>query len=131
MAFVDKYMQVAIEEAKAARAAGDDPYGSVLVRNGEVIGIERNHVHTHNDPTSHAEMEVIRAAGLQPTYADTIMYASAFPCIMCAGPIVFLGIPELVAGASWAGYELSRDFLVSHGVKITVLELEECKALII
>jgi tRNA(Arg) A34 adenosine deaminase TadA len=38
--FVDKYMQVAIEEAKAARAAGDDPYGSVLVRNGEVIGIE-------------------------------------------------------------------------------------------
>jgi cytosine deaminase len=128
--FVDKYMQIAIEEARAARVAGDDPYGSVLVRNGEIISIERNHVHTHNDPTSHAEMEVIRAAGLQPTYADTIMYASAFPCIMCSGPIVFLGIPVLVAGASWEGYELSRDFLQSHGVKITVLELAECKALI-
>lgn len=128
---MDKHMQVAIEEAKAARAAGDEPYGSVLVRNGVVIAIERNHVNTHNDPTSHAEMEVLRAAGLQPTYADTIMYASAFPCIMCSGPIVFLGIPELVAGASWEGYELSRDFLESHGVKITVLELEECRALII
>jgi cytosine deaminase len=127
---VDKFMQVAIEEARAALAAGDDPYGSVLVRYGEVIATERNHVHTHNDPTSHAEMEVIRAAGLQPTYADTIMYASAFPCIMCSGPIVFLGIPELVAGASWEGYELSRDFLASHGVKITVLELEEAKALV-
>lgn len=123
-------MQLAMEEARAALAEGDDPYGSVLVRSGEIVGSERNHVNTHNDPTSHAEMEVIRAAGLQPTYADTIMYASAFPCIMCAGPIVFLGIPELVAGASWEGYELSRDFLESHGVKITVLELEEAKALI-
>jgi creatinine deaminase len=123
-------MQLAMEEARAALAEGDYPYGSVLVRNGEIIGSERNHVNTHNDPTSHAEMEVIRAAGLQPTYADTIMYASAFPCIMCAGPIVFLGIPELVAGASWEGYKLSRDFLESHGVKITVLELEEAKALI-
>jgi tRNA(Arg) A34 adenosine deaminase TadA len=130
MVSLDKHMQIAIEQAKAARAAGDDPYGSVLIRKGKIIGIERNHVHTHNDPTSHAEMEVIRAAGLQPTYADTIMYASAFPCIMCAGPIVFLRIPELVAGASWEGYELSRDLLKSYGVKITVLELEECKALI-
>jgi tRNA(Arg) A34 adenosine deaminase TadA len=127
---MDKYMQIAIEQAKAAHAAGDDPYGSVLVRKGEMIAMERNHVHTHNDPTSHAEMEVIRAAGVQPTYADTIMYASAFPCIMCSGPIVFLGIPQLVAGASWAGYELPRDFLESHGVKITVLELEEAKALV-
>jgi hypothetical protein len=49
---------------------------------------------------------------------------------MCAGPIVFLGIPELVVGASWEGYELSRDFLESHGVKMTVLELEEAKALV-
>ena len=128
---MDKYIQVAIEEAKAARTAGDEPYGSVLVRNGEIIGLERNHVHTHNDPTSHAEMEVIRAAGLQLTYADTVMYASAFPCIMCSGPIVFLAIPEVIAGASWKGYELSRGFLESHGVKITVLELEECRALII
>jgi cytosine deaminase len=123
-------MQLAIEEAKAALAEGNYPYGSVLVRNGEIIGIERNHMNTHNDPTSHAEMEVIRAAGLQATYADTVMYASAFPCIMCAGPIVFLMIPEVIVGASWEGYEVSRAFLESHGVKITILELEECKALI-
>jgi cytosine deaminase len=127
---VDKYMQLAIEEATAARAEGDDPYGSVLVRGGEIIGIERNHTNTHNDPTSHAEMEVIRAAGLQATYADTVMYATAFPCIMCAGPIIFLGVPELIVGATWDGHEVSRAFLESHGVKITILDLEECKALI-
>ena len=58
------------------------------------------------------------------------MYASAFPCIMCAGPIVMLEIPELVVGASWAGCESSRALMEAHGVKITVLELEECKELL-
>jgi len=123
-------MQIAIEEARAAQAEGNYPYGSVLVRGGEIIGIGRNHMNTHNDPTSHAEIEVIRAAGLQATYSDTIMYASAFPCLMCAGPIVMLGIPELVVGASWEGYESSKAFLESHGVKITILELEECRELL-
>jgi cytosine deaminase len=123
-------MQIAVEEARAALAEGNFPYGSVLIRGGEVIGRGRNHMNTHNDPTSHAEIEVLRAAGLQSTYADTVMYASAFPCIMCAGPIVMLGIPEVIAGASWEGYEVSRTFLESQGVKVTVWELEECKELV-
>lgn len=123
-------MQIAIEEARLALAEGDFPYGSVLIRSRKVIGRGRNHMNTHNDPTSHAEIEVLRAAGLQGTYADTVMYASAFPCLMCAGPIVMLGIPEVIAGASWEGYEVSRTFLESHGVKITILELEECKELV-
>jgi len=127
---MDKYIQIAIDEAKAAQAEGNYPYGSVLVRSGEIIGVGRNHMNTHNDPTSHAEIEVLRAAGLQENYADTVMYASAFPCIMCAGPIVMLGIPEIVVGASWEGCESSQAFMESHGVKITVLELEECKELI-
>jgi cytosine deaminase len=127
---MDKYMQIAIDEARTARAEGNYPYGSVLVRSGEIIGVGRNHMNTHNDPTSHAEIEVLRAAGLQENYADTVMYASAFPCIMCAGPIVMLGIPEIVVGASWEGCESSQAFMESHGVKITVLELEECKELL-
>jgi deoxycytidylate deaminase len=73
---------------------------------------------------------VLRVAGLQPNYADTMMYTSAFPCLMCADPIVFYGVPEIIAGASWDGYEVSRSFLESHGVKITVLELEECRKLL-
>ena len=128
---MDRYMQLAIEEAKAARDAGDFPYGSVLVRGDTVIGTGRNHMNTHNDPTSHAEIEVLRSAGLQATYADTVMYASAFPCLMCAGPIVFYGVPELIVGASWPGHEVSRAFLESHGVNVTVLELEECRQLLL
>jgi tRNA(Arg) A34 adenosine deaminase TadA len=127
---MEEYMQIAIEEARAAQAEGNYPYGSVLVRGSEIIGRGRNQMNTHNDPTSHAEIEVLRAAGLQATYADTIMYASAFPCIMCAGPIVLLGIPKVIVGASWQGCESSQAFLESNGVKIEVLELEECKALL-
>jgi creatinine deaminase len=127
---MDKYMQMAIDEARAAQADGNFPYGAVLVRGGEPLAVGRNHMNTHNDPTSHAEIEVIRAAGLQETYADTVMYASAFPCIMCAGPIVMLGIPRVIVGASWEGYDVSRAFLESHGVELNVLELDECKDLI-
>jgi cytosine/creatinine deaminase len=79
---VDPYMQLAIEEARAAWAEGNHPYGSVLVRGEDISGKGRNHMNTHNDPTSHAEIEVLRSAGLQTTYTDTIMYASAFPCLM-------------------------------------------------
>jgi cytosine/creatinine deaminase len=127
---MDEFMQMAIEEARTAQAEGNFPYGSVLVRGGAVIGLGRNHMNTHNDPTSHAEIEVIRAAGLQATYADTTMYASAFPCLMCAGPIVMLGIPKIIVGASWEGHEVSQAFLESHGVELEVLELEECKDLL-
>jgi creatinine deaminase len=127
---MDPYMQIAVEEARAALADGDFPYGSVLVRNGEIIGRGRNHMNTRNDPTSHAEIEVLRAAGLQSSYADTVMYASAFPCLMCAGPIVMLGVPDVIVGASWPGHEVSRTFLEAHGVKVTILELEECQRLI-
>ena len=88
-------------------------------------------MNTHNDPISHAEIEAIRAAGLQESYVGTVMYASAFPCITCAGPIVMLGIPELIVGASWEGCESSKTFIESNGVKIKILELEECKELLI
>ena len=127
---MDTFMGLAIQEAKNALAEGDYPYGSVLVRGNEIIGVGRNRMNTHNDPTSHAEIEVLRSAGLQESYLDTVMYASAFPCIMCAGPIVMLGVPKIIVGASWQGCETSRALMEAHGVEIEVWELEECKELL-
>ena len=127
---MNAFMELAIQEAKNAVADGDYPYGSVLVRGDAIIGIGRNHMNTHNDPTSHAEIEVLRSAGLQETYVDTVMYASAFPCIMCAGPIVMLGVPKIIVGASWDGCESSRAFMEAHGVKLEILELDEYKELL-
>ena len=127
---MDEFMALAIQEAKAAAADGDYPYGAVLVRDGQIIAVGRNRMNTQNDPTSHAEIDVLRVAGLQENYAGTVMYASAFPCIMCAGPIVMLGIPKIVAGASWEGCESSRALMEAHGVKVEVLDLEECRKLL-
>ncbi len=127
---MDAFMALAIQEAKAAVAAGDYPYGSVLVRGDAIIGVGRNHMNTHNDPTSHAEIEVLRSAGLQETYQDMVMYASAHPCLMCAGPIVMLGVPKIIVGASWEGCESSRAFMEAHGVNVEILELGECKELL-
>ena len=127
---MDRYMRIAIEEAKAARDAGDFPFGAVLVRGDKIIARGRNRVNTQNDPTSHAEIDVLRVAGRQTDYAGMVMYASAFPCQMCAGPIVYYKIPELIVGASWEGCESSRSFMESNGIKITVLELEECRELL-
>jgi tRNA(Arg) A34 adenosine deaminase TadA len=127
---MDRYMQIAIRQAQTAKAAGDFPFGAVLVRGGEIVATGRNRMNTQNDPTAHAEIDVLRDAGLQATYGDTVMYASAFPCLMCAGPIVYHGVPEIIAGASWDGYDVSRSFMEAHGVKITVLELEECRELL-
>ena len=127
---MDKFMQVAIAEARATQAEGGYPYGAVLVRGEKIIGAGRNRMIQHNDPTSHAEIEAIRAAGLQETYDDTVMYATAFPCLMCAGPIVALGIPKVVVGATWPDCETSRAFMQSHGVELVILELEACQDLL-
>ncbi len=127
---MNRFMQIAVRQALAAKAAGDFPYGAVLVRRGDVLATGRNRMNTQIDPTGHAEIDVLRDAGLQDSFTDTVMYASAFPCLMCAGPIVYYGVPEIIAGASWDGYDVSRSFMESHGVKITVLELEECRKLL-
>lgn len=127
---MDTFMRAAVEEAKAAQMEGGRPYGAVLVRGGEIIGAGRNRVVQAGDPTSHAEMEAIRAAGVQESYDNTIMYATALPCLMCAGAIVRFEIPEVVVGATWPGAADSHDFMRSQGVEVLVLELEECRHLL-
>ncbi len=127
---MDKFMQIAVTEARATQAEGGYPYGALLVRGQEIIGTGRNRVIQHNDPTSHAEIEAIRAAGLQESYDDTVLYATAFPCLMCAGPIVKLGIPKVVIGSTWPGCETSQEFMESHSVKLVILELEACQVLL-
>jgi cytosine deaminase len=84
----------------------------------------------NNDPTGHAEIEAIRAAGLQESFADTVMVATAFPCLMCAGLIAYLQIPKVVVGAAWPGYEVSYTFLQSRGIELVLLDLAECRELL-
>jgi cytosine/creatinine deaminase len=127
---MDKYMQLAIQEAQATKDEGGSPYGAVLIRGDEIIGMGRNRMIQNNDPISHGEIEAIRNAGLQDTFADTILYTTAFPCIMCAGAIVRQGIPKVIIGASWEHNKTSREFMQSHGIELDEWKLDECYQLV-
>ena len=127
---MDKFMAMAIDEAKATKAEGGSPFGAALVRGGAVIGLGRNLMIQNNDPLSHGEMEAIKAAGLQESYADTMLYTTAFPCLMCAGAIVRYQIPRVVIGASWEHSAASRDFMQAHGIELIEQRLPECYALV-
>jgi cytosine deaminase len=127
---MDPFMNIAIEEAQATKAGGGQPFGAVLVRGGEVIGRGRNLSIQNNDPLSHGEMEAIKAAGLQESYADTVLYTTAFPCLMCAGAIVRYQIPRVVIGASWEESAASRDFMSANGIALEEWRLAECYALL-
>lgn len=127
---MDEYMAIAIEEACATKAEGGSPFGAALVRDAKVIGRGRNLMIQNNDPLSHGEMEAIKAAGLQETYADTVLYTTAFPCLMCAGAIVRYQIPKVIIGASWEHSAPSRDFMQSHGIELVEWRLEECYQLV-
>lgn len=127
---MDQYMQMAIEEAQATKAEGGSPFGAVLVRGDQVLGRGRNLMIQNNDPLSHGEMEAIKAAGLQESYADTVLYTTAFPCLMCAGAIVRYQIPTVIIGASWEHNAPSRDFMTLHGIELVEWRLRECYQLV-
>ena len=127
---MDKFMAMAIDEAKATKAEGGSPFGAALVRGGKVIGLGRNQMIQNNDPLSHGEMEAIKAAGLQQTYADTVLYTTAFPCLMCAGAIVRYQIPTVIIGASWEHNAPSREFMLAHGIELVEWRLDECYRLV-
>lgn len=98
-----KYMQQAIDMAKQNVKQGKGgPFGAVIVKNGNVVGTGVNRVTTQNDPTSHAEINAIRAAAQNlGTYdlAGCEIYSSCEPCPMCLGAIYWAHIDKLFFGA--------------------------------
>ncbi|MGB7284088.1 MAG: tRNA adenosine(34) deaminase TadA [Candidatus Acidiferrum sp.] len=98
----DSFMQLAIEEARAAAAAGEVPIGALIVHDGKILARSGNRTIRDCDPTAHAEMVVIReAARLLQNYRmpGTTLYVTIEPCSMCAGAIIQARIPRLVYGA--------------------------------
>src|SRR5262245_13214747 len=96
----ERYMRLAIQSAHKARGEGNDPYGSVVVRSGDVVE-GHNIAHTTCDPTAHAELVAIRNAASAWSSVDlrgATLYASFEPCPMCLGAMLASGISELVIG---------------------------------
>jgi creatinine deaminase len=125
---MDEFMQAAIEEAKQGKSENGIPIGSVLVRDGKIIGRGHNKRVQDNDPIVHAEIDCLRNAGRIGHYRGTVLYSTLMPCYLCAGAVVQFGIKKVIAGESET-FPGAREFMESHGVEVIDLDLEECKQL--
>lgn len=93
------FMRLALIEAKK----GDSPYGAVIVKDDEVVAVAYNTVNRDKDPSAHAEINVIRSltAKLQNLSLEGYsIYTTGEPCPMCAAACVWIGLSEIVYGAS-------------------------------
>jgi len=96
------YMRAAIEQARAAVAAGEVPVGAVLVHAEAIIAAGHNTPIASHDPTAHAEMAALRAGGQalgSYRLTDTTLYVTLEPCVMCAAAMVHARVRRLVFGA--------------------------------
>lgn len=99
----ERWMRLALAEARQAFEAGDVPVGAVVVYGGSVIGRGRNQIEQTHDPTAHAEMSAIREASAAVGYerlTGATLYVTLEPCAMCAGAIVLARIDRVVFGAA-------------------------------
>src|SRR5215469_1095112 len=96
------FMRAALEQARAAAARGEVPVGAVLVRDEAIIAAGHNAPIASHDPTAHAEIAVLRAAGRKlGSYrlTDTTLYVTLEPCVMCASAVAHARVRRLVFGA--------------------------------
>ena len=95
-------MEIALDEARAAAAAGEVPVGAVVVRAGAIIARAANRTVRDQDPTAHAETLALRAAsGVVGSWrlAGCTLYVTLEPCAMCAGAVVLARVDRVVFGA--------------------------------
>lgn len=121
-------MKAAIEEAKLGLREGGIPIGSVLAKDGKIIGKGHNRRVQDKDPTSHAEIDCLRKTGRVGSYTGTTLYSTLMPCNLCAGAIIQFGIKKVVVGES-ASFPGAEELMVRNGVEVINLEIDECKGI--
>ena len=137
----EKWMRIAIEEANLAMDKNEVPVGAVLVKNDTLIAQAHNKPITKNDPTAHAEIQLLRKAGEQQKnyrLPDSTLYVTLEPCTMCFGDMVHARIDIIVYGASdpktglcRSRMNLNEENFFNHKISITsgILEKESSELL--
>ena len=130
----EAWMRHALELAHAAEAAGEVPVGAILVKDGQIIGSGANSPIACQDPTAHAEIQALRAAGKSlKNYrlVDSTLYVTMEPCPMCAGALVnarvsrlVYGAADLRVGAAGTVFDIVRAPEVNHRLEVTAGVLE-------
>ena len=131
----EKFMRLALNEARLALAKREVPIGAVVVAGGRVIGRGHNLVETLSDATAHAEMQALTAAmsTLGGKYLpECTLYVTVEPCVMCGGALAWSQIGRVVYGASdpKRGYStFSERIMHPRAEVISGVLREECEAL--
>lgn len=129
----EKYMQLALTEARKALSRDEVPIGCVIVSKGQIVGRGHNLTETLQDVTAHAEMQAITAGAqtLGGKYLpDCTLYVTVEPCPMCAGAIGWAQISRVVYGAAdeKRGYNLLAPRALHPKTTVTTGVLEaECR----
>src|SRR5208282_949248 len=138
------FMRLAIRAARDGIAAGQSPFGSVIVHDGAAVAAAHNTVWRDTDPTAHAEMNNIRAAARffgSIDLSQCTLYSTCEPCPMCLSAIHWAKIERVVYGAAIedaaaAGFSelrvAARELAKMGGSPLVVeggLLAEECRAL--
>jgi len=98
----EKWMKLALEQARLAQAMDEVPVGSVLVQDDQLIASAHNQPISNHDPTAHAEIQLLRKAGKKLDnyrFPNTTLYVTLEPCTMCLGAMIHARISRVVFGA--------------------------------
>lgn len=117
---MERWMQVALEQARQAASEGEVPIGAVAVRDQEILCRDHNRSIQLSDPTAHAEVLVLREAGRKLgnyRLSNVDLYVTVEPCAMCAGALIWARIHRLVFGVrdEKSGAVFSRSALLEPG----------------
>jgi tRNA(adenine34) deaminase len=134
-------MLAAVEQARVAQVAGEVPVGAVVVKDGEIIGAGFNAPISSHDPSAHAEMQALRAAGKalgNYRLPGCELYVTLEPCAMCVGAMLHARIARLIYGAAdpktgacGSVLDLFSEPRLNHHATVTAgVMAEECGALL-
>lgn len=137
----NKFMQIALEEAKLAVLEGEMPVGAVVVKDGKVISTGHNIRNITHDPTLHAEIVAIRSACEKLgdwRFSDCDLYVTLEPCVMCSGAIinsrmrsVYFGAYDVEYGAAGGRIDLfSKSYFGSSTTVYGGIMEEECTTML-
>ncbi len=134
-------MKLAIQQALLAEKIDEVPVGAVLVQDNQLIASAHNQPILNNDPTAHAEIQVLRSAGSKLSnyrLPNTTLYVTLEPCAMCLGAMIHARVSRVVFGAydqktgvCGSCIDLSNSECFNHSIKIEDGLLQEnCKTLL-
>jgi creatinine deaminase len=123
----DKFLQAAIEEARAGLAEGGIPIGSVLVIDGEIVGRGHNRRVQRGSAILHAEMDCLENAGrfTARDYRRSVLYSTLSPCDMCSGTALLYNIPRIVVGENRT-FQGPEAYVRSRGAVVEIVDDAEC-----